>query len=66
MFSFACSQSFLAEFGRMQSPARGFKFCGAQVRVACVMLAHAASCVRFHGYFESNCTKQYSTDFFRS
>ena len=44
----------------MRSPASGFKFCGARTRVACAMLAHAASRVTFHGYFESTSTKQYS------
>ena len=48
----------------MQSPARGLKFCGKLV--ACVILAHAASRVMFHGYFESASTKQYSTKIFRS
>ena len=52
----------------MQSPARGFKFCGKQAQVARVMLAYAASHVRFHGYFESTSNKQHSTGtkFFRS
>ena len=50
----------------MQSPALGLKFCGAQAQVACVILAHAASRLRFHGCFESTSTKQYSTKFFKS
>ena len=36
----------------MRSPARGLKFCGARARVACVILAHVASRVTFHGCFE--------------
>ena len=34
----------------MRSPASGLKFCGAQTRVACAILAHAASRVTFHGF----------------
>ena len=35
-------QSFLIYSGRMQSPVRGLKFCGAQARVACAsyLLGH--------------------------
>ena len=40
----------------MQFPAHGLKFCGARAQVACVILAHAASHLRFHGYFESTST----------
>ena len=47
----------------MRSPASGLKFCGIRTRVACVILAHAASRVKFHGYFESTSTKQYSKIF---
>ena len=50
----------------MQTPARGLKFCGARARVAYVRLAHAASNVMFHGYFESISTKQYSAKIFWS
>ena len=35
-------------------------------RVACAILAHAASHMTFHGYFEFTFTKQYSEKFFRS
>ena len=45
----------------MPSPAHGLKFWGARARVACVILAHTASRMMFHGYFESTSTKQYST-----
>ena len=45
----------------MQSPACGLKFCGVRGRGA--ILAHAASRMTFHGYFESTFTKQYSTKF---
>ena len=65
MFSTTRMRSFLTTSGRMQSPACGFKFCGAWARVACVILAHASR-VTFHGYFESTSTKQFSTKFFRS
>ena len=47
----------------MQSPAYGLKFCYARAGVARVILAFAASHVRFHGYFESTSTKQYSRSF---
>ena len=45
MLSTTCSQSLLTLSGRMQSQARGLKFCGARARVACEILAHAARCV---------------------
>ena len=44
-----CSRSFLTTFGRMQSSPHGLKFCGA--RVACLVLAHAATHVTFHRFF---------------
>ena len=47
----------------MQSPACSLKFCGAWARVACAILAHAASHMTFHGYFESTSIKQYSKVF---
>ena len=40
----------------MQSAAHSLKFCGARAQVACVILAHAKSCMMFHGYFKSTCT----------
>ena len=49
----------------MQSAACGLKFCGTWVQVACVILAHAASRMMFHGYFKSTCTKQYTTMLFQ-
>ena len=48
----------------MRSPASGLKFCSARTRVACAILAHAASRVTFHGYFESTSTKQYTVQTF--
>ena len=48
------------------SPAHGLKFWGARAQVACVILAHTASRMKFHGYFESTSTKQYSTKFLKS
>ena len=53
MLSTTSSESVLILSGRMLSPARGLKFCGARARVACVVLAHAANRVTFHNYFES-------------
>ena len=47
----------------MQSGTCGLKFCSAWVRVACVILAHAASHVTFHGYFQSTSTKQLDQSF---
>ena len=47
----------------MRSPACGLKFRGAWAQGA--ILAHAASHVTFHGYFESTSTKQDSTKFFQ-
>ena len=57
---------FLPNSNACSSPARSLKFCNARARVVCVILAHAASRVTFHGYFELTSTKQYSTKFFRS
>ena len=50
-FSTTCLQSFLSLAGCMQFSAHGLKFCGTLARVACVILAHSASRVAFHGYF---------------
>ena len=67
MFSTTCLRSFLTLVRRMQSEqAQCLKFCGALAQVACVIMAHGASHVTFHGYFESTSNKQYSTKFFRS
>ena len=64
-FSISCSQGFLTKSGHMQFPACDLKFCTPRGRVACVVMAHAASHVMFHGYFESTFTKQYSTKVFQ-
>ena len=44
----------------MQSPPLGLKFCCAQARVACLVLARAATRVTFRHFFEFISTKQYS------
>ena len=51
MFSTTFWKKIFSEAGRMQSPARGLKSCGARVRAAGVILAHLASRATFHGYF---------------
>ena len=59
VFHYMFAKFILPNSGRMQS-----QMCCARARGA--ILAHAASCVKFDGYFESTSTKQYSTKFFRS
>ena len=56
MFSTTYLRSFLTLIRRKLSPAHCLKFCGARPRVACAIMAHAASHVTFHGYFESTST----------
>ena len=49
-FSIVCSQSLIFLTRRMQSATCYLKFCGVLAPVACVILAHAASRMMFHGY----------------